>query len=161
MQFYITKHKHTAWRMLQGHYVIRFGNRHGTNRWPIHQQARTAGLTRNDVHSITLVALLPCQSWTKNHVLCSCYTVSMSALQSVLPIGVWRVQRCYYVTTTPWCCRHFHSAFLRTARQSCKPGEPRHGKKIPKNAFNRLFHTFYLKYHSVATVSVLLQIGFL
>lgn len=32
------------------------------------------------------------------------------------------------------------------------------GGKSPKNAFNRLFHTLYLKYHSVGTVSVLLPV---
>lgn len=59
----------------------------------------------------------------KNHVLCSCFPVSMSALQSVLPIGVWRAQRCYYLTTTArCCCRHFHSSFLRT-ETTVWPGE--------------------------------------
>lgn len=80
---------------------------------------------------------------------------SVSALQSVLPIGVWRLQRCYYVTTTPWRCRHFHSALLRTERQSRGQGSLAMGGKIPKKAFNRLSHTFYIRYQSAAWVYVL------
>lgn len=34
------------------------------------------------------------------------------------------------------------------------------GRKSPKKAFNRLFHTLCLKYHSVGTVSVLLLLVF-
>lgn len=35
------------------------------------------------------------------------------------------------------------------------------GRKSPKKAFNRLFHTLCLKYHSVGTASVLLLLVFL
>lgn len=67
---------------------------------------------------------------------------SVSALQSVLPIGVWRLQRCYYVTTTPWRCRHFHSALLRTARQSCGQGSLAMGGKSPrKHSIASLTHS--------------------
>lgn len=34
--------------------------------------------------------------------------------------------------------------------------EPRREKESPKNAFNRLSHTLYLKYHPLGTVYVLL-----
>lgn len=95
-----------------------------------------------------------------NPALCSCFCLSVSALQSVLPVGVWRTQRCYYVATTACRRRHFQSAFLRTARQSCGQESLSVGGKSPKKAFNRLFHTLCLKYHSVGTVSVLLRSGF-
>lgn len=86
-----------------------------------------------------------------NTGLCSCLSVSVSALQSVLPIGVWRVQRCYYVTTTPCCCRHFHTAFLRTARQSCSEWSLAMGRKSPR------MHSIASFIHSTLSITLSVQ----
>lgn len=60
---------------------------------------------------------------------------------------------------TPCCCRHFYSAFLKTARQPYNRGSLATRRKSPKIAINRLFHTIYLRYHSVGT-SVLFPLIF-
>lgn len=107
-------------------------------------------LPRHILDCLTLLSYLT-STKIKNRVLCSCFPVSMSALQSVLPIGVWRVQRCYYVTTTPWCCRHFHSAFLRTARQSCGKGSLAMGRKSPR------MHSIASFIHSTLSIPLSVQ----
>lgn len=138
--------------MLQGYYVIRFGNRHNIS-------IRDRYYNKPEKRRITAAwcrlfdVIISSTKIKKEHVLCSCFSVSMSALQSVLPIGVWRVQRCYYVTTTPWCCRHFHSAFLRTARQSCSQGSLATERKSPR------MHSIASLIHS--NLSITLSVQFL
>ena len=63
----------------------------------------------------------------KKHVLCSCFPLSVSALQSVLPIGVWRAQRCYYVTTQlPGAVAIFKALFSgRRDNRVTRGGSPR------------------------------------
>lgn len=93
-----------------------------------------------------------------NPVLCSCFCPSVSALQSVLPVGVWRIQRCYYVTTTAAVAIFTALSSGRRDNRVARRASPR-DEKSPKKAFNRLFHTLCLKYHSVGAVSVLLLLG--
>lgn len=120
---------------------IRFGNRHNSVSDCNSDKPKIAALPGHALDRLTLLLCLNSIS-IKNHVLCSCFPESMSALQSVLPIGVWRVQRCYYVTTTPCCCRHFHSAFLRTARQSCGQGSlAMAGKSLRMHSIASFIHS--------------------
>lgn len=139
-------------------YAFRFGEQHNTptDYWDTQKIGRKFSETSYDANSLCLSKLN--FNWMrrgKNMCRAVASQRSVSALQSVLPIGVWRLQRCYYVTTTPWRCRHFHSALLRTARQSCGQGSLAMGGKIPKKAFSRLSHTLYIRYHSAAWVYVL------
>lgn len=144
--------------MLQGYYVIRYGNKAQQRKclslWQVNK-----GIIIEAWAKVVDVIVMFKPYWNKKHVLCSCFPMSVLALQSVLPIGVWRLQRCYYVSTTPWCCRHFHSAFLRTARQSCGQGSLAMGGKSPR------MHSIASFIHSTLSITlsvqfVLLPLGF-
>lgn len=122
-------------------------------------KAQSAVKTKHLLHSLTCSCaeqLLKSDSWLVQLLPCECVGAAVSPAGRGVE-GLAALLLCYHnsLLLSP-----FSERFSQDGETTVGPGEPRLGRKIPKKAFNRLFHTPFLKYHAVGSVSVLLPLRF-